>query len=464
VAKSRSRFTPPADIFIYLGYRLVAWILRQIPLPWTFRLGQGIGWFGYLLLAKYRRLTSVNLRIAFPEWTTGQVRKIGQQHFQTVTANILCSVVLTQKPYAADACIDISPLLAAAAKIKAAPSVIWVINHIGNWELFVLTPRWLEHPLWAVIYQKLSNKLLDKHLQRSRESSGVVTIDRTEGLHRGVTILRNGGMLGILIDQHAGDKGVWTPFFGRLASTTPFPAVLAKKTGAALMPVSIVTCGIARWRVEVGDFIPSRGASTAEITARINLSLERQIRKNPSDWFWVHNRWKTPNPQFLLRQYHRGVYVPTQLDGLKPFRVLIRSSNLRAEAMMSVEAARRIKRGRPDLRLSVLVDDQLADCWRNVPEVDEVLPVERGGNVFAIARMIRGRFDVAILFPGSLRSGIEIWLAGIPRRVGFPKPWHDLFVNQFVRQRKGSHSPPENGPLRIAERIGADLAEKLPIL
>jgi lauroyl/myristoyl acyltransferase len=40
---------------------------------------------------------------------------------------------------------------------------------------------------------------------------------------RSVTVLRNGGMLGVLIDQHAGDKGVWTPFFGRLASTTPFP-------------------------------------------------------------------------------------------------------------------------------------------------------------------------------------------------------------------------------------------------
>jgi hypothetical protein len=39
-----------------------------------------------------------------------------------------------------------------------------------------------------------------------------MTIDRTEGLHRGVTVLRNGGMLGVLIDQHAGDKGVWTHY------------------------------------------------------------------------------------------------------------------------------------------------------------------------------------------------------------------------------------------------------------
>jgi lauroyl/myristoyl acyltransferase len=464
VAKSKSRFSRPGDYLVYLGYRFIAWILLQLPLPWTFRLGQAVGFFGYLVLAKYRKLASVNVRIAFPEWTKTQVRKNGRDHFQTLTANLLCSLVLTQKPHKANSYIDISQLLATAPKIKAASSVIWVINHIGNWELFILAPGWLQNPLWAVIYQKLSNGFLDRHVQRSREGSGVLTIDRTEGLHRGVTVLRNGGMLGVLIDQHAGDKGVWTPFFGRLASTTPFPAVLAKKTGAALMPVSIVTSGIARWRVEVGDFIPSREASTAEITALINLSLEKQIRKNPSDWFWLHNRWKTPNPQFLLRHYHRGVYVPVQVEALKPFRVLIRSSDLPDEAAMSVEAARRIKRGRPDLRLSVLVIEKLAECWRNVVEVDELLQIEYGSSVFAVAHKIRGRFDVAILFPSSSRSGIEIWLAGIPRRVGFSKPWRDLFVNQSVPQRSGSLAHQENGPLRIAERIGADLTEELPSL
>jgi ADP-heptose:LPS heptosyltransferase len=156
--------------------------------------------------------------------------------------------------------------------------------------------------------------------------------------------------------------------------------------------------------------------------------------------------------------------VPAQVDRLKPFRVLIRSSNLPAEAALSVEAARRIKRGRPDLSLSVLVDHALADCWRNVPEVDEILEIKKSSSVFAVARQIRGRFDVAILFPDLLRAGIEIWLAGIPRRVGFPKPWRDLFLNQFVRRRLGSLPPHENEPLRIAERIGADLAEKLPAL
>jgi lauroyl/myristoyl acyltransferase len=196
VANSKSRFSRSADYLVYLGYRFIAWILLQLPLPWTFRLGQALGFFGYLVLAKYRKLASANVRIAFPEWTKKQVRKNGREHFQTVTANLLCSLVLTQKPHKANSYIDISELLAAAPKIKAASSVIWVINHIGNWELFILAPRWLQNPLWGVIYQKLSNGYLDRHVQRSRESSGVLTIDRTDGLNRGVTVLRNGGMLG----------------------------------------------------------------------------------------------------------------------------------------------------------------------------------------------------------------------------------------------------------------------------
>jgi ADP-heptose:LPS heptosyltransferase len=92
------------------------------------------------------------------------------------------------------------------------------------------------------------------------------------------------------------------------------------------------------------------------------------------------------------------------------------------------------------------------------------LQIEEGSNVFAVARKIRGRFDVAILFSSSSRSSIEVWLAGIPRRVGFSKAWRDLFVNQFVRHGPGSLPRQENEFLRIAERIGADLAEELPSL
>ncbi len=56
---------------------------------------------------------------------------------------------------------------------------------------------------------------------------------------------------------------------------------------------------------------PKAEGSVVELTAEINQIIEQQIRVAPEDWFWVHNRWKTPQPNFLLAQYKRGVYRAT---------------------------------------------------------------------------------------------------------------------------------------------------------
>jgi lipopolysaccharide heptosyltransferase II len=248
-----------------------------------------------------------------------------------------------------------------------------------------------------------------------------------------------------------------------LASTTPLPAILAKKTDATIVRAALYTAGVARWWLEGEKYRPEPNSSIEEVTFRVNLDLEEQIRKQPSDWFWVHDRWKTPNPRFLLSGYKRGVYVPDR-SKLKPFEILIRSSNWLGDAVMSVEAVRRIKRGRPDARVTILVKKSLADFWTSVPEVDAVIVFELGESVFSVSRKLRNRFDVAILFPNSPRSGLEVWLAGIPRRVGYSRPWRDWFLNQFIPD------PPKTTEiehqsrhyLRIAERIGADMDEVLP--
>jgi lipopolysaccharide heptosyltransferase II len=131
---------------------------------------------------------------------------------------------------------------------------------------------------------------------------------------------------------------------------------------------------------------------------------------------------------------------------------------------MSVEAVRRIKRGRPDVELTILAKRNLVEFWETVPEVDNVLSIEAKDGVFGVANKLRGKFDVAILFPNSPRSGLEVWLAKIPRRVGYRRPWRNFFLNQFIPEPV----PPQpvthqaNAYLRIAERIGADMSEPLP--
>ena len=123
-----------------------------------------------------------------------------------------------------------------------------------------------------------------------------------------------------------------------------------------------------------------------------------------------------------------------------------------------------IQKKRPDLYLTILVIANLADRWRNVPEVDEIVEIKECTDVFGVARESRNRFDVAILFANSIRVGIEAWLAGIPRRVGYSRPLRDFFVNQFVREQSRSLTNQRNDYLRIAECIGADIVEQLPDL
>ncbi len=182
--------------------------------------------------------------------------------------------------------------------------------------------------------------------------------------------------------------------------------------------------------------IDSPGDSVNSITAKANETLEQQIRRAPEDWFWVHNRWKTPKPHFLLTHYKRGVYVPPETGDLKPFRILIRGSNWLGDSVISMSAVRAIKAGRPDAHITVAAPEKIAPVWKLVPEVDEVISLT-SRSLFSAVRLIRQQtvFDVAILFPNSLRVALEVWLAGVPRRVGYRGHHRRWLLNQIIPER-----------------------------
>jgi lipopolysaccharide heptosyltransferase II len=200
----------------------------------------------------------------------------------------------------------------------------------------------------------------------------------------------------------------------------------------------------------------------ATITVRLNQLIEQQIREHPEDWFWVHNRWKTPRPKFLLSSYRRGVALPpdTTAESLFPFRILIRSSNWLGDAVMSLPAVKAIKRGRPDAHVTVLTPAKLADLWRATEEVDDIIEITPEENVFAVARKLRGRFEAAVVLPNSFRTALEVRLAGIPRRVGHPGHRRAWLLNQVLRpkKKKAKLKPPLHHAeqyLRLAEFVGA---------
>jgi heptosyltransferase-2 len=452
------------EFVVYLLYRAGSAIAAALPLRVLFAAGQFFGFCAWLLSGKYRRLAKRNVTIAFGDQKSPrELPRLVRRHFQRLGANLLCSAKLTRMPPEQILRrLKVENIVAMDREFRAGVPVVLVLSHLGTWELFAqLMPKFVGYVRNASVYQKLGNRFIDEHVRRTRSQTGLELFDRQAGFQPVIDLLRSAGGVGVLSDQHAGDHGLWTPFFGRLASTSPLAGLLAKRTRAALIAAAVYTTGPARWRIVFTERFDQPGTSVAAITSRINEVIEQQIRVAPEDWFWVHNRWKTPKPNFLLARYKRGVHLPPGISAqdLKPFRILIRSSNWLGDAVMSVPAVRAIKNGRPDAQVTIAAPAKIAPMWKLVPEVDAIISLPNA-SLLPVLSLLKRRpaFDVAILFPNSLRVALESWLSRIPRRIGYHGHWRRWLLNQTVSETR-KPAPPEHHSLRflrIARECGAE--------
>jgi heptosyltransferase-2 len=456
----------------YYGYRAIEFAASLAPIGVVYTAGRLAGGIAYHALPTYRRLAVRNLTIAFgDDQSPEEIRKLTREHFRTLGANLLSSIKMLTMPVDAIADrVEVTGLENTKAASEAGTGVIFAICHMGCWEALAQTPRISPGMDPGTLYQRLSNARLNAHIQERRSRWDFKLFDRKGGFYEPLAHVRSNGSLGILADQHAGDSGVWCPFFGRLASTSNLAALVALRTGAPICTIAVTTAGKARWAMHVGKPFrpqdhPDEDAST--LTARLNLLLEDVIRKSPRDWFWVHNRWKTPKPNFLVSRYKRGICLPPgmQEKELKPFRILVRSPNWLGDACMAVPAVRAIKQGRPDAIITVLTPDNIADIWKAVPEVDDVITKSSKDGVFKVARSLKQQpgviFDVALLLPNSLRTGLEAWIAGIDRIIGYAGHNRRWLLNQIIPER--SNGPVEHHVrhyLRMAQRVGAAVQQK----
>jgi len=455
------------DFSIYLLYRAASAFVTLFPLRFLFRAGEFLGFLAWAILGGYRRLALKNLAIAFgDEKPPRELRRLARRHFQRLGANLLSSLKLGTMPVEKIMeCVTIENPEPVHTELQAGRAIVFALSHLGSWELFAqVFPKHFGYVPNSTVYQKLGNRYIDADVRAKRGRSGVIMFDRKEGFKKAIELLRCGGVIGILSDQHAGDHGLWTPFFGRLASTSPLPGLLAKRAGGNVMAAAIYTTGPARWRMVFAPRYDEPGDSVQSITARTNNVIADQIRRAPEDWFWVHNRWKTPKPNFLLTRYKRGLYLPpgSSPAELKPFRILIRAPNWLGDSVISAAAVRAIKRGRPDAHVTIAAPAKIAPTWRTLSEVDEVIPLANSSLADNV-RLLRAQrqFDVAILLPNSLRTALETWRAGIPRRVAYAGHYRHWLLNQVVPEE------PHRGPIRhqvhrylhLARTLGADIRD-----
>ena len=123
---------------------------------------------------------------------------------------------------------------------------------------------------------------------------------------------------------------------------------------------------------------------------------------------------------------------------LHPRRLLVRGVNWLGDAVMTTPALLRLREALPHTHITLLTPEKLEDLWREHPAVDEVLAVPADTKLWTLGTLLRaGRFDAALVLPNSPRSALEIWLARIPRRIGYARPWRSWLLTDAVAERPG---------------------------
>ena len=174
-----------------------------------------------------------------------------------------------------------------------------VSAHCGDWEMASqLVGAHGFEPLY-VISKGPKNRYMARHLQALRESQGVRLLPRRGAMASAKAVLRGDARLAMLLDQRARTNPLVVPFFGRPARCDRSAAVLLKRLGCPVVFLAAYKTGDLHWRLEGQAVLrpeAARGASTDELTARVNAELERLIMTAPEQQFWLHDRYRGAPP------------------------------------------------------------------------------------------------------------------------------------------------------------------------
>jgi len=286
--------------------RLFRWLMRllrligRIPRPLAIRMGNLLGETAFLLDKRHREITLSNLSLALGDemgadrrhaLAKSVYRNLGQILFEVGWSLAVDWATLYRH-------ITIEGLEHYQAAYQQGRGVLVITAHLGNWELLPVVAKQADIPI-NIVYRPLDFKPLDRLFERTRSRFGAKLIVSRRALLKIRRALKKGEAVAMLMDQNVDYyDGVWVDFFGHPACTTKAMAVIAMKTGAAVLPVFLYRQADG-FRAVFGQILTpaaSTGDQRKDVearTAQYTKVIEEGIRAEPDQWFWVHRRWKT---------------------------------------------------------------------------------------------------------------------------------------------------------------------------
>jgi KDO2-lipid IV(A) lauroyltransferase len=279
-----------------LGIALMR-LLAHLPLPWVRALGHALGVLLYALVRSRRKVVDVNLRLCFPHWPPEQRRRAAREVFVHVAQSFLDRAWL----WHADPEVVRSRvrLTGAVHELDGDDGTLLFCPHFVGLDAGVSAmSQQVPKRRFVGIYTKQSNPVVDAWVLKGRHRfPNARPMSRSEGVRDLVAALRGGEVMYLLPDMNFGpEESIFVPFYGVAAATVPSLSRFARLGKAKVVPL---LTKLTREGYEVRVCEAWKDYPTKDVeadTALMNLRLQGYIDDMPTQYYWVHKRFKTRPP------------------------------------------------------------------------------------------------------------------------------------------------------------------------
>ncbi|MBE0534763.1 MAG: hypothetical protein IH624_03775 [Phycisphaerae bacterium] len=305
--KERNRML---DWLAYAALRVVVFVLYLFPVRANLALGAFLGRQLWRHYHGGRRRATDNLRASFPEKDDAWVESTGRRSFEHIVMLVI-DMFFTPRLVKRDNWDRYSTyrnIERCKWLMQGGQPVIFVGAHYGNFEIVGYLMGVFGFNVYSVA-RPLDNKFINRWLYGVRERAGQKILDKKGAAEKMPELIRQGSTLCFIADQDAGKKGLFVDFFGRKASTYKSIGLVAMQYN---MPI-VVGCSRRRGNDFFFDIAANRMIMPEEwadkedplywITQEYTACIENFIREDPTQYWWLHRRWKhRPKEERKARQ------------------------------------------------------------------------------------------------------------------------------------------------------------------
>jgi len=283
---------------------LLIGLLDRVPLPAARWVALRLGRAAYWLLPRVRRTGMANLDLVYGDSLSRREKK--RRLRQAVDNISIVAAEFSRIKRLRGGFLDRHVVIKGAKRLPRDSGAIIIGAHMANWE-------WLAPALAnrgfkvAEIVRPLSDPVLNAFVDKTRRSGGIVTIPKQNAARDVVRYLRQGYLVGILVDQSPRENGVPAKFLDRECWGTVGPVMLSRITAAPIFGVAMQRESDGRYTLEVLPQVQlaqgAVGQTIVENCQRCQDVVGDAVRQNPGQWLWLHRRWK-PQPR-LEQEWQR---------------------------------------------------------------------------------------------------------------------------------------------------------------